>query len=203
MTSLDFYNDTIFGAPAAAQPGPSGPNSWLLAASVFSNLTEAYAGFHGARMAQEEAKSQASAYGHRARMLELDRRAAELRAESILEAGQVEAGMVSLEGEQRRAAIEASTAARGVEAGVGSAAEVQASEKLIEQIDVYNINLASVRAANAAREGAVAAGNEALFAGTSSVNLRRSARAARPEAHLFAGLGSAGLTASYLSNYRR
>lgn len=174
-----------------------------IATSIFAGLTRAYAGFAQVRAAQEEQKAQSSAMGHRARMLQLDRRWALQRAESILQQGQGEVGRVSLAGEQRRAAITASAAARGVEAGVGSAAEVLASEKLIEQIDVYNITLDSVRQAGAVRQGARNIENEGRFARASSRNLRRGANAAAPEASLLAGLGSSALSAAYLSNYRR
>lgn len=191
-------------APAPAAPAaPVGPSNWLVAAAVFGQLSQAYAGFSAARLASYEAKAHASAYGYRARMLELDRRQAEIRAESILAQGQDEVGRVGLEAGQRRAAITAATAARGVEAGVGTAAEVQASERLIQQIEAYHINLGAVRAANAARAGATAIANEALLARTSAGNLRRSARAARPETALVAGLGEAGLLGYQLANYRR
>jgi hypothetical protein len=187
----------------AAAPSTSVSPNWAIAAAVFGDLTRGYASFAEARARQEETKAQASFLGHRARMLEMDRRAAMRQAESILEAGQSEIGRVTLEGGQRRAAIEASQAARGVEAGVGSAAEVMASERLMQQAEVYHINLSAVRQASAARQGAVAIGNEALFSRTSSRSLRRSARRAAPEAALLGGAASAGLSAAYLSNYRR
>jgi hypothetical protein len=177
---------------------------WAVAASVFAGLNEGYAGFAAIRSAQEERRSQASALDFRARMLQFDRRAAEKQAESILAQGQSEIANVTLAGGQRRADIEAATAARGVEAGAGgNVAEVQASERIIEQAEVYHINLASVQAANAARRGAVAAGNEALFSRTSARNLRRSARRAAPESALLSGLGSSALSTAYLLNYRR
>lgn len=195
----DMQVPRVDGGPA----GASAPSSWLIGAAVFGQLSQAYAGFSAARMAGYEAKSQASSFGFRARMLELDRRNAELQAESILEQGQAEVSDVGLAGAQRRADIEAASAARGVTTGVGSAAEVQVSEKLMEQIDKYHINLASVRAANAARTGAVATGNEALLSRTSAANLRRSARASSPESYLVGGLGQGLLTGYALSTYRR
>lgn len=173
-----------------------------IAASVFSALTSAYANYNAVQLGKIEAKSQASAFNHRARMLELDQRAAERRAESILEAGQSEVANVTLEAGQRQAAITADTATRGVEAGVGSAAEVMASEKLVAAMDVHSITLATVREANAARAGATALKNEALFARTSGINLRRSARAAQPEAQFAAGLTNAATSALMLRNYK-
>lgn len=190
------------GGGTGISPAADTSANWLIAAAVFGQLNSAYSNFHAVNMAQIEAKSQASAFGHRSRMLQLDRRAAERRAQDILSQGQAEAGVVGLEGAQRRAASTAGNAARGVDSSVGSAAEGQASDRLVEAIDVYNINLSSVRAANAVRAGRVAIENEALFARTSERNLRRSARVAQPEAQLIGGLGSAALTGYALGSYR-
>lgn len=200
------YGDPALQGPSAggSRPGlgPSGGGggggggvdpTWAIAAGIFAELTSAYANFTASRIAKEQTKAQASAFGHRARMLELDRRSAELRAQSILEQGNAEIGQLGLEAAQRRAAIAAGTAARGVEAGVGSAAEVQASERLIQAIDAYHINLDTVRAAEAERTRAVGIANEARFSRASARNLRRSAKTAYPESHLIAGLGSAAI----------
>ena len=177
--------------------------SWAIGAAVFGQLTTAYANFANVRAAQAQARSQASALSHRARMLQLDRRAAERQAMEILQQGQAEIANLTLAGGQRRAEIEASTAAAGVEAGVGSAAEVQASERLIQDVEAYHINLSSVRAASAARRGAVAIDNEARGLRTSARNLRRGARYAAPESALLSGIAGAGLSAGSLYNYRR
>lgn len=184
---------------AAKSPSPT----WAIAAAVFSGLSSAYANFAAVRTQQYQAKSQASALSFRSRMLDYDARAAEQRAQQILQQGQSDVGRISLEGSQRRAETAASTAARGVEAGVGSAAEVAASERLIEAIDVYNVNLSSVREANAARTGAVTLRNEALLGRVGSRNLRRSARAAAPEAQLLGGAAGAAVDAYRIANYRR
>lgn len=218
MSGLDFYdlpniplsgwamkgNPRAFPVSASKPPAETPPSpAWGMAALIFGELTQAYANFNAVQMAKIETQAQASSFSHRARMLDLDRRNAEKQAQSILEQGQSEIGNVTLEGGQRRADIEATQAARGVDSSSGSAAEALASEKLVQAIDVYHINLNTVRAASAARAGAVAAGNEALFSRVSASNLRRSARVASPEAQLIAGLGNAGLSAYALSNYRK
>lgn len=181
-------------AQGSSQSGGSSNAGFAVGAAIFSELTQAYAAFHAARLAQGHAKAQASAMEHRSRMLQLDYRAAEERAQNILESGRADVSFLGLEAAQRRAAITASTAARGVTAGVGSAAEVQVSERLIQQIEAYNITLDSVRAANAARRQATALQNEALFARTSARNMRRMARAAAPETHLVTGVANAVLS---------
>ena len=189
--------------PWKADDAPKVSPGLAIAAGVFGDLSRAYANFAAVRMGQYEAKSQASSLSHRARMLDLDRRSAERRAESILEAGQQQASVARSAGRQAVAVEEADAAARGVDSSVGSAAEVLASEDLMAAMDVYHINLASVQAANAERTGAVAIGNEALFARTGARNLRRSVRAADPAAQLYGGLGSAALTTGLLATYKR
>lgn len=205
MTTFDLG---AFDLPSAAFDAPgdsagSGPSAALLGAAFFGQLSQAYAQFSQARMAAYEAKAQASSFGFRSRMLELDRRAAERQAESILEAGQAQVGDIGLAGSQRRAEISAATAARGVEAGVGNAAEVQVSQRLLEEIDKGHFRLEAVRRANAARAGATTIGNEALLSRTSAANLRRSAKATQPEAYLGAGIGQGLLQGYMLSKYRR
>lgn len=178
-------------APRSDTKAASGSSASSIGALVAGQLVGAYAKFHAVQMDQIATRSQADQLGHQARMLELDYRFALREAEGALEAGQSQIAFLGLEGAQRRAAITASTAGRGVDVNAGgNAAEVQASQRLVEAIDVYNVNLASVRAANAARRQATAIANEARFARVSERNLRRTARYAMPEAQLIAGLGS-------------
>lgn len=202
--ALDPYGiDALLNEPTAPAGAASGVDrGWAIAAGVFADLTSAYANFNQVRQETRQAKAQASALGFRSRMLELDRRAAEMQAQDILRAGQSQIGQVSLEGGQRRAALEVATAASGVDASGANAREAQASERLLEAIDVYNINLASVQQANAARRQATNIGNEARFARTASVNLRRQARAAAPEAALLGGLGRSAARTSALLTYK-
>jgi hypothetical protein len=189
---------------AQQQSGGASP-AWGAAAMVFAQLQQAYAGYNAERLQSYELESAASAYGHQQRMLRLDMRAAELQAQSLIEQAQSEVANLTLEGGQRRAAMETSMAAAGVDSSAGSAREALVSDRLIDKIDSYHINLAGVRAANAARLRAVGLQNDALAAGTSADNLRRSARAARRGGYeqLGAGLTSGAIDAWALYNYRR
>lgn len=164
-----------------------GSGSTQIAAVAAGMLSDAYSRFHAIEMAQIETRAQADFEGHRARLLELDYRSAIHRAEAVLEQGQQEASQRGLEGAQRRAAITASLAARGIEASGANVAEILQAEALTEGMDVYHINLSAVRAARAAREEAVQIQNEQRFARVSQRNLRRTARYAQPEAALIGG----------------
>jgi len=156
-------------------------------AMVAKDLATAYAKYHAVAMEQIEKRGAADQLVVQARMTDLDARAAFRAAEQELEAGQDQISQVGLEGAQRRSAITASAAARGVDSSSGSGAEVQASQRLVEAIDVYNISLGSIQAANAQRRQAVALRNEALMARVSARNLRRTAKYAQPEAALIIG----------------
>jgi len=172
------------------QPAASTTNrNAAVAAGIFSELAGAYANFAAVRSQQMQLRSEASAQAHHANMLAFDRRAAERRAQQILQEGQDQAAMLGLEGGQRRGALRARAAARGVTGQ--SAREAELSDQLIQDLDIYHVNLAAVRAANAARREATEIDNRALFARTSAQNLRSSARAAQPEAQLIGGLSSA------------
>lgn len=202
-TAAEDWNRTTIGT-AGGRSGSSGDSgrTWAIMAGIFADLSSAYSNFNAVRLQKIQQKAQASALDYRARMQALDQRAAERQAESILAQGRAEIGRVTLEGGQRRAALEARTAASGVEASGRNAIEAQASERLMQEIDVYNINLASVQQASAARRRATDIGNQAQFDRTAAVSLRRQARAASPEAAFLGGLARNSARTGYLLAYQ-
>lgn len=203
MLGTSELDQALAGSPlgAAGRSGDSG-RTWAIMAGIFADLTSAYSSYNAVRLQKVAQKAQASALDFRSRMLDMDRRAAERQAESILSQGRAEIGRVTLEGGQRRAQLEARTAASGVEASGRNAIEAQASERLMQEIDVYNINLASVQQANAARQRATDIGNQAAFNRTAAVSLRRQARAANPEAAFLGGLARNSARTGYLLAYK-
>lgn len=82
-------------------------------------------------------------------------RVAEREASDILLAARGAGAISALRFGQAKAATRARTAASGIVAGVGSAAEVEASVELAKQIDALTIERSGVRAAGAARMRAV------------------------------------------------
>lgn len=187
--------DASYAKAATSTSAAKKSSAAQIGAIGFGMLSDAYSRFHAVEMAQIETRSQADFYGHRSRLLELDYRSAVQSAQAILEQGQREAAFAGLEGAQRRSAMEASAAARGVESN-GNVAEALASDRLLEDIDKLQINLAAVRANNAARARAVEISNQQRFDRVTQRNLRRSARYAQPEAALIGGLANA-FTAGY------
>lgn len=196
--------------PPAQQPASGAAGGFTSAAATNTNsgqlanatamglgvLASAYSKFAQVQMAQIETRSAADFQRFRGQTLALDVRSALRAAEGIVQQGRTEASARGLEGEQRRAAITAEMAAQGLEAGPGNQADVLVAEATIEAIDVYNINLNTVRAANQARAQAVNLRNEQRFAAVSERNLRRTARYAQPEAQLVAGLAG-GLSSGF------
>jgi hypothetical protein len=108
------------------------------------------------------AASQKSSLKFQASMAALNARIAERTAQSILQAGEQAQGRVSLQAGKVKAAQTVGQGARGVQIGVGSAAEEVATTDLMKETDMLTINANAVRQAWAARMQATNAANEAL-----------------------------------------
>lgn len=127
---------------------------------------------------------------------------AELDAQALLRAGQDEQGRISAQYGQLQSAQQVDTAASGVQAGVGSAAEVAASIALQRRLDLQTSNRNTIRAAYQRRMQATDYRNQGLFARTSARNLRATASSIRPELSAGASLlGSASQIALMANTY--
>jgi hypothetical protein len=147
----------------------------------------AIGGFYAAKTAQYEAKSAASNYQFQSDMDALNARSAEADAQSILESSKSDIMRYTLQAGQEKAHVAATTGARGIVAGVGSARDVAASQEVVKDIDVMTINSNAVRAAQAKRVQATNYKNRALLENTASVNYGRFAKSISP---FMAGAGS-------------
>jgi hypothetical protein len=105
------------------------------------------------------------------RMSDLNVQQAERSAQSILQAGQHEQVAVSMKAGKIKGAQRASQGARGIQMGVGNAAEEIATTDIMKEIDRLTINANSVRAAWGVRM-------QGINAGTQSVNYANAALAA-------------------------
>lgn len=175
---------------------------WL---QVSGALMGAIGAFYAADSAKHQLKSQALAAEFEQSMSAINARNAEADAQSVLEAGAQEIAQVTAQYGQEKAALQASTASRGVVSGVGSAAELAASVELAKQVDALTINKNRVRAAGQARMRAADMRSRGLLAGTSANNLRSSAGSINP---YLAGSGSllsaaGNVAATYAYNRRR
>lgn len=186
-------------SPASARPTADKMN-WGAAGAILgiaSVLQGAVGSFYQAKNEQYQLKSQESSMRFQQTMANINARAAEQQAQAILEAGEQQIGQYTMQAGQQKAAAQASLAARGVQAGVGSAAETMATADIVKEIDVITINANTVRAAEAQRMQRVNILNEGAMAGVSASNLRAMRRSINPYVGASASLlGSAGRVAS-------
>lgn len=125
-----------------------------------------------------------------AAIAESNARIAELGAQSALNQGQREVGRLTLKAGQLKSSQRAALAANGVDLGVGSAAELQASTDIMKEIDKNTLEANAVMSAWGYRSQAVNFQNEAL-------TRRATASAINPSMSAFSSLlGSAGGVAS-------
>lgn len=124
-------------------------------------------------------------------------RVAELGAQSALLRGQKQAGALSLKAGQLKSRQRATLAANGVDLGVGSAAELQASTDIMAEIDKNTIESNAVYEAWGYRSNATNYQNDALMkrAGASAISPFGAATSSL--------LGSAGSVASAWGTYAK
>lgn len=112
--------------------------------TVGAQITSAIMGTVGAFYS---AKAQRAALQSQARLDEINARLMERGAQATLLAGQAEVGRVTMRAGQLKSAQRVALAANGVDLGVGSAAEIQASTDIMKEIDRNTIEANAVRAA--------------------------------------------------------
>jgi len=107
---------------------------------IVVGLSSMLGGYYGAQSQKISLKAQADISAINARI-------AELSAQSALDAGKVEAAQTTLKYGATKSSQRAALAANGVDLGVGSAAEIQASTDLLKEIDRNTIKTNAIRAA--------------------------------------------------------
>lgn len=166
------------GPETGAGAGAFGTAGTLL--GIFGALTGALGSFYSAKAQQNQLKSGALTAEYEGSIANINARSAEQDAEASLEAGQREAGRRALLAGQDEGALRARVGASGVQAGVGSAAEVATSEEVANQIDMLTISSNAVRAAGQDRMRAVSYRNQAALDQVTANNMRRTARSINP-----------------------
>ncbi len=195
---------------ASGTEGPAAPSSYDSMASAAFLISlggaglQAVGNFYAVKSQQAQQRSQALASEFQQSMSALNARAAEEDAQAITEAGNREQSRVAAQYGQLKASERAATAGRGIKAGVGSAAEVQASIELAKQLDVFAVNSNAVRAANAARTRATNDQIQGRLAGVSAANLRDTAGSLDPYVAVAGSLlgSGAGISQQWLARER-
>lgn len=160
-------------ATTAATTAPAA-NPALAQLSVLGGVTGAISStlsaFYSGAMQKQQLK-------HSAVMSEINARISEMGAQSALLQGKSEVAKLTAQAGQLKSRQKVSLAANGVDLGVGSAAEVQASTDLMKEIDADTIKANALRTAWGYR--------------TQSMNYRNQADAARATASGISPVGSA------------
>ena len=187
----------------------TGPGSQLaqgmqglgLVTSIIGLGTQAIGAYYGAKSAQVQLESQASTLRFQSELGEINASLSELQAQQIMRAGRRQQMVAGLKAGATKSSSRASMAARGIDLGVGSAAETVATTDLMKEIDLLTINANTVRAAEAERMRKVGIESSAMMQQVSAQNMQASAGTISPFMNFTTTLlGGAGSVAS--SYYR-
>lgn len=126
-----------------------------LGLQAFGATSNAIGGYFQAGASKANLNSQAA-------MADSNARLAELGAQSALSQGAQQSASLTLKAGQLKSRQRASLAANGVDLGVGSAAEIQASTELMKEVDKNQLELNALRNAWGYRAQGVNYQNEAL-----------------------------------------
>mgnify|MGYP003132139393 CR=1 FL=1 len=201
---------THMGSLPSGNTGSSGysglanANSLAMGMQVAGVLTSAIGAFYSIKSAQYQAKSQAMNLEFQATMADMNARAAENDAQNILRAGQQQAGQVGLQYRQLKSATRARRGGAGIQSGVGSAAEIDASIDYAKETDIISINMNTVRAAKGRRMQGVGMQTQASMGRLSASNMLASARSMNPGLAGFTSLlgGATGVASTWAQSRR-
>ena len=121
--------------------------------------------------AYQQAKSVRSQLRYQAAMAEINSRLAETSAQQALQQGQQQIAASTMKYGAVKSSQRAAMAANGVDLGVGSAAEVQASTDILKEIDKNSIEQAAIRTAFGYRAQGTNYQNQALMDRTSASSI--------------------------------
>lgn len=148
--------------------------------SIFGGVNSAVGAYFQAQTQQYQDKSQALNLGYQADMAAINSRSAEYSAESTLEAGKSQIANMTMAEGQQKASTTATMAAHGIRLGVGSAADISASQDIVKDINMYTIDANATRAAAQDRTQATNYQNQSLMDRTGAVNATLSAKSVNP-----------------------
>lgn len=151
-----------------------------MAAQIGGSLIAQIGAYGQAQAAQSQARSGAMTAEHQATMDELGAAQARVAANSILREGARARQRYGLRAGQEQGTQRARTAARGVQGGVGSSAEVQASLRYAQIADQQTIDSNAMRQAQALERQRLSLRNRARMGRVTAQNLRDQASAISP-----------------------
>lgn len=168
-----------------------------LAIQAVGAVNSAIGAFYGARSQKLTLKQQASALEYQQRMAQLNQRIVGREAVVMFQEAQKEIGRATAQMGRTKQQAKAAMAARGLQAGVGSEAEVMASMEYDKQATAMAMNAQAVRQREAMMTQRTDIRNQGLMAGVQASGLRMASKAILPGQALMASLlGSAGQMAA-------
>jgi aspartate/glutamate racemase len=170
--------------------------------SLVGMANSAIGAYYGAKSQQLTLQSQALSYQFQSQMSGINARMIEAQAEQIWRAGRQQEMQAGLKAGAVKSATRASLAARGIQAGVGTAAELIATTDLMKEIDLITINSNTVRAVEAERMRKVGVEATGAMQAVSAQNLLTSAGTISPFASMSTSLlgGASSFANSWYQN---
>jgi hypothetical protein len=156
--------------------------------SVVGAIGSAFSSYYAAKSQQYQLESQAMTMQFQKDIAGINARQSEVNAQGILFARDQQIAATTMKYGKVKGAQRAAMAANGGTIGVGSNAEIEATNELMKEIDKNTINANAVRAAENSRIQAQNYKTSAVMAGISADNLRTSASSISPFGGAFTSL---------------
>ena len=190
-----------YGADSASQAFAADMKTYGPMISIAGAIGSIASSYYGAKAQQYQLDAQAMTMQFQKEIAGINARQAEFTAQGILQAGEKESAMLTLKYGKARGAQRAAMAANGGVIGEGSNREIEATNALMKEIDVLQINANTVRAAENARTQGQNYKTQAAMYGVSANNLAASSQSINP----LAAAGTTFLTSatSYASTLYR
>lgn len=136
--------------------------------------------YYGLKAQQGQLETEAMNAAFAANQANMQARAAERDAETIIRAGQQEAAWRGAQAGADVASFRADAAARGVVVGSGSAGDVERAIRVASEVDRRTIRTNAERRASATREAAANARVSSILGRASAANMRATANSINP-----------------------
>lgn len=148
--------------------------------SIAGAIGQIAGAYYGAKAQQYQLDSQAMSLQFQKDIAGINARQAEVTAQSILQAGEKQSASLTMKYGKAKGSQRAAMAASGGVIGEGSYQAVEATNDLMKEIDVLQINANTVRAAENARTQGQNYKTQASMLGISANNLSASSQSINP-----------------------
>jgi|APGre2960657468_1045069.scaffolds.fasta_scaffold18296_2 hypothetical protein len=179
-----------FGLNSQAQKDASAMKSLGPIMSIAGMIGSIASSYYGAKAQQYQLDSQAMTLQFQKDIAGINARQAEVTAQGILQAGEKQSAMMSLKYGKAKGSQRAAMAASGGVIGEGSNKEIEATNDLMKEIDILQINANTVRSAENARTQSQNYLTQAAMYGVSANNMTASSKSIDP----FSAAGTSLLT---------